>query len=100
MFTEGQLQQLRELLSPIEKRLVSLEERMSGLEERMSGVEEGQLSLNLQFQAHVVLSQKQHDELVALIVDSSEASDKGYKETFRDHDKRITRVEKSLGLPH
>jgi len=85
MFTEEQMNQLKGLLLPIENRMGSIEERMSSLE--------------VQQQTHARQSKEDHDKLFTVTVESAEANDKAYKETFTHHDSRITRVEKNLNLP-
>jgi len=121
MFTEEQLNQLRGLLSPIEKRLGTLEQGQASLEKGQVGLQAGQDrletqagNLESQFGAHRQESKKEHEETGGLISGLAEHTDKvieaahqktvrvltdRMKVTFEHQDQRITRIEKRLDLP-
>ncbi|WP_328549667.1 hypothetical protein [Streptomyces sp. NBC_00366] len=99
MFTEQQLNQLRELLAPLQAGQGRLEARMGNLES--------------QFEAHREDSKKEHEDIGGLISGLSEHTDtvveaaqkktvevltNRMKVTFEHQDKRITRLEKHAGL--
>jgi len=86
MFTEQQLDQLRQLLSASEEKVLT---RIASLEGEMKKSQEDQAEL---FEAMTVHIDESEKTIVATLTERISVA-------LTHHDKRITRVEKHLDLP-
>ena len=107
---DDQFNQLHKILTSVETRISGLEKGqhrfeqgqseihrdVSSLQKGQGSIEDRLNSVEVQLQSHAQQSKQQHDDIVTLLLDSTEVNDKDYKKKLSDHEERISTLEKHI----